>query len=65
MSLVYIEVVYSYYSSDIVTPIFLHENLLELSHDAFNRIVNKIPHLRKIGHDNIASDSPCWTKTTK
>ena len=45
MSLVYIEVVYSYYSSDIVTPIFLRENLLELSHDAFkNRIVNKIPH---------------------
>ena len=48
MSLVYIKVVYSYYSSERVTPIFLGENLLELSHNAFkNRIVNKIPHLRK------------------
>ena len=66
MTLVYIEVVYSYYSSEIVTPIFLSENLLELHHDGFkNRIINKIPHLRKIGYDNIASDSPCWTKATK
>lgn len=48
MSLVYIKVVYSYYSSERVTPIFLSKNLLEPSHDAFkNRVVNKIPHLRK------------------
>lgn len=48
MSLIYIKVVYSYYSSERVTPIFLSKNLLELSHDVFkNRIVSKIPHLRK------------------
>ena len=36
----WVKVVYSYYSSEIVTPIFLSENLLELSHDAFkNRIL--------------------------
>ena len=48
MSLVYIKVVYSYYSSERVTPIFLSEHLLELSHDAFkNTMVNKVPHWRK------------------
>lgn len=65
MSLVSIKVVYSCYSSERVITIFLTENLLELSRDAFkNRIINKIPHLRKNGYD-VASDSPCWTKATK
>ena len=65
MSLVSIKVVYSYYSSERVITIFLSENLLELSRDAFkNRIINKIPHLRKNRYD-VASDSPCWTKATK
>ncbi|KAL9985513.1 hypothetical protein ACROYT_G007928 [Oculina patagonica] len=49
MSVVQIKVVYSYYSTERVTPIFLsEEELLELNYDAFKRkIVNDIPHLGK------------------
>ncbi len=49
MSVVQIKVVYSSYSTERVTPIFLsEEELLELNYDAFKRkIVNDIPHIGK------------------
>ena len=50
MALVQIKVVYSYYSTERVTPIFVsEEELLDLNYDAFKwKIVKEIPHLGKI-----------------
>ena len=47
MSVVQVKIVYSYYSAERVTPIFLkEEELLGLSYEAFKwKIVNEIPHL--------------------
>ena len=49
MSVVQVKIVYSYYSAERVTPIFLNEEeLLGLSYEAFKwKIVNEIPHLSK------------------
>ena len=50
MALVQIKVVYSYYSTERVTPIFVsEEELLDLNYDTFKwKIVKEIPHLGKI-----------------
>ena len=49
MSVVQVKIVYSYYSAERVTPIFLNEEeLLGLSYEAFKwKSVNEIPHLSK------------------
>ena len=49
MSLIQIKVIYNYYSSKRVTPVYIEEeNLLKFSFgDLKNRLINEVPHLTK------------------
>ena len=51
MSLVKVKIIYDYYATKRVTPIFmLEEDLMSLTYDEFKtRLLTEVPHLEKMG----------------
>ena len=52
MSVVKVKVIYDYYATKKVTPIFMmEEDLMNLSYDEFKtRLTTEVPHLQKMIH---------------